>query len=191
MVTAEPDGHLLDHDAQLTTLVLTLQACSKTLDVGERKTTRKGDVAMAATRKLPPTEVLEVLRLDQRRTLAEIADMYGVTREAVRQQLRKAGIAIRPWTRFADEVPWKIAEEHRTAHPLNMLRALARIQRGMEISEPRRQEAMRWAQSLRRQGLVVGYGWHRTPDGVLRNGFFYTRAREKDRGYILEPDKVA
>jgi hypothetical protein len=143
---------------------------------------------MGARRILPEPAELERLRLTEQMSLQEIADKFCVSREAVRQSLRRAGIRSRPWTRYEEEVPWTIKPQHRNAHPLNLLRACARVDRGMPISEERRVEAQRWRRNLRRQGLVVGYGLHETAEGKRRFGFYYAQARAGvDKGLIREP----
>ena len=85
-------------------------------------------------------------------------------------------------------IHWVIKPQHRNAHPLNMLRACARADRGMAISEAKRVEAQRWRMNLRQQGLVVGYGLHETAEGSRTFGFYYTQARAGvDKGLIREP----
>ena len=143
---------------------------------------------MGARRILPEPAELERLRLDEKLSLQEIADKYSVSREAVRQSLRRAGIRSRPWVRYESEIPWVIKPQHRNAHPLNMLRACARADRRMPISEAKRVEAQRWRMNLRQQGLVVGYGLHATAEGQREFGFYYTQARAGvDKGLIREP----
>ena len=143
---------------------------------------------MGARRILPEPAELERLRLTEQMSLQEIADKFSVSREAVRQSLRRAGIRSRPWVRYEAEIPWTIKPQHRNAHPLNMLRACARADRGMAISDVRSEEAQRWRRNLRQQGLVVGYGLHQTAEGSREFGFYYTPARAGvDQGLIREP----
>lgn len=143
---------------------------------------------MGAHRILPEPAELEQLRLVDKLSMQEIAERYSVSREAVRQSLRRAGIRTRSWVRYDREIPWEIRPEHRNAHPLNLLRACARLDRGMLISEARAVEASRWRRNLRAQGLVVGYGMHVTAEGKRQYGFYYTPARAGvDKGLIREP----
>ena len=60
---------------------------------------------MGARRILPEPAELERMRLGEQMSLQEIADKYSVSREAVRQSLRRAGIRSRAWTRYEDEIP--------------------------------------------------------------------------------------
>ena len=67
-----------------------------------------------------------------------------------------------------DLVPWAVAEHHRWANPVMMLRAEARRRAGLSVTTPRLDS---WVAGLKRDGLVVHY------DPDTDEGFFYVPAR--------------
>lgn len=80
-------------------------------------------------------------------------------------------------------IPWMVKDEHRWAHPLAVLRLVARERAGYELTADNRARVLSWYARLAVDDLVVGY------DDDTDEGFFYVPRRPGlDLDLIREPD---
>lgn len=116
----------------------------------------------------------------QGHTLQQIADIYGVTENAVYRALREAGLTT-PRPRYTDTMPWVVASEHEQAYAATMLRELAKRKQGLEPGNKGRY-LDRWLERLDAAGQVVAYD--------REKGFHLVKRRASDGdGYIRKPTK--
>lgn len=129
---------------------------------------------MAGIRKLPSDEVLRRWREDEKLTYKQIQqrleDMgIQVSASAVGVALSRMG-ATDP-VRYDDWLPWPtIRADHNQQWEATMLRAGARISRGLPVNAKMTRLFNNWMADLKDQGLVVAYREDR--------GFFYTKPRK-------------
>jgi len=130
---------------------------------------------MPAKRVLPSTSTL--LKWRKTMTHEEIAHHvyketgYKVSRSSVSSALSRAGETNR--VRYQEEIPWKVAAEHRNHYAMHMLRVKARINRGYEVTEERRNRLASWERRLEETSSKVVY----LPD--TEDGFYYVRKEQK------------
>lgn len=131
---------------------------------------------MPAHALLPPVSELVRLR-DRGLTQQEIADkVYELTgnyvaRSTVAAALVRAGKS-QPKTRWAEELPWRVAREHLMETPARFLRDLGRQRAGLPLPEDRTRRLNNWLDTLDAEGAVVGYSPSR--------GFLYVPRRKVD-----------
>lgn len=145
---------------------------------------------------LPNTDVLVRWRDEEHLTQAQItarvneqnrltmgSDYQPVSRSAVSVALFKAGETSGNRGRYRDEVPWSpIRPEHHNDYRQMMLRAGARISRGLPVSRQQRKEFESFARRLKDAGAVIHYD----PD----QGFIAVKARDGvDTGLIRLTDR--
>ncbi len=156
---------------------------------------------MPAPTKLPPVDDLVKLRAPSRshyacrmlaegmhdrercaqgHTLTYIAALYGVTRQAVYLKLKEAGHDT-GGQRYAETLPWRVAQEHRDDWDAQMLRELAKRQQGLPPGYRASGVALdMWLEALDRAGQVVDYDREK---GFIR----VKRLKGDGKGYIRKP----
>lgn len=117
-------------------------------------------------------------------THAEIAEWvhretgYKVGRSTVSAALSRAGLTDR--VRYDKALPWpKIKAIHNGHYAAQMLRAGARLDAGLEVSEDLAARYHSWVQRLEEEDAVVHY------DPETGDGFFYIKRRPRiDKGLV-------
>lgn len=135
---------------------------------------------MAAKKLLPDDHVLVALKR-QGWTYDEIAQKYGVTRGAVYLRLREAG-AVQPQGNNRHLIPWVVLEKHTHAVPVEMLRLLARKERGDEIPVRKARMLDKWLERVKEADVVISYepDYPPNPASPEVGGFYYSRRRDAD-----------
>lgn len=112
----------------------------------------------------------------------QIADEYGVSRQAVSAALQRAHLS-EPRVRYDQYIPWKVRVAHQRDYEIRMLRLYARRQLGIP-NEPRDDRYLdAFIEKLTGEHLVVDYD----PD----EGFYYTDKRDGvDEHLIRDPRLV-
>ena len=88
-------------------------------------------------------------------------------------------------TRDENLIPWQVAEEHRFAYPLAMLRVEARRREGRKLRASDAERVSSWKAQLAEEDLVVHY------EPGTEEGFYYVPRRAGvDRDLIREPSPV-
>ena len=143
---------------------------------------------MPRPRSLPDTEELVRLRDVEGLTYREIADQFAVTKGAVFQRFRKAGLTAEG-RRYADVIPWTVREEHDQTHPIMMLRAYARRERGEQLDQRTVNMLDKWLRELRELDAVVLYDEAIPPSPVSprSGGWAYVPRRDVDLFPISNP----
>ncbi len=143
---------------------------------------------MGAPRRLPDSDELRRLRVVEKKTYGEIAEMYGVTKQAVHLALQQAKL-VKPRPRYEDEIPWRIAMHHATSGVLQNLRNAARLKHGLKTSPPSKERYVRnWLEKLDMprdgapHGVVVDYD-----RDYYEDGFAYVPREESDDWIIRRP----
>lgn len=96
-------------------------------------------------------------------------------------RLYDAGYRSRPAHSELLPAEWKVAREHKTNHPANMLRAISRLRQGLPVDNPQRErEARAFETMLLDSGKVVDYD--------RRRGFQLVDRRPDDRDVIRLPE---
>lgn len=125
----------------------------------------------------PPTLVPDktTLRrlLAQGHTHAEIARMYGVTREAISGAARRYGLSTDK-VRHKDTLPWRVRGQHSMEYPARMLRLLGRRRKGQSMNAAQAAELDGFLARLKRDNSIVAYD----PESIT--GFNYIDAKWKD-----------
>lgn len=134
---------------------------------------------MARPRTLPDSGTLAKLR--RKHTIAAIAEMYGVTENAVYYHLRDAGLT-KKGNRYRDTIPWQVAMEHQDAYEAQMLRELGKRLAG-EPGGSRGAYLDAWLRGLdEKPRQVIAYD--------REKGFHRVRRMPQDKGgYIRKPPK--
>lgn len=117
----------------------------------------------------------------------EIAELYGVTGEAVRQALAKEGFRrndSRP--NHAHYLPWRVRADHVGDTLARRLRAYSKRVQGMPVSDTENRLLDEWLQFMNGAnslGLALSVHYDRTdPDG-----FWLEPRRPADRDFIAPP----
>ena len=134
---------------------------------------------MAPPSLVPPKKVLEEWRkagYTQRQMVDLTFQEYGniVTRSAIAAAMSRYGLS-EDGKRYEDYTPWRVAAEHATAHPLRMLRLLARSRQGGSLNAKERDMLNSWYKSMTENEWIVGYD----PDDKVK-GFHYIDAEYRD-----------
>lgn len=141
---------------------------------------------MASAKKLPDCDVL-VEHANSGLTNLEIGEIYGVSGEAVRQQLVKCGYR-RPSLRpsHAHYLPWKIRGDHMGDKLARRLRSYSKRQQGKDLSDRDARLLDEWLKFMdgnNPAGIPLSVHYDRTdPDG-----FWLEPRRSGDRDYISPP----
>lgn len=141
---------------------------------------------MPSPKRLPPVEVLIELA-QQGLTNQEIGDKYGVSGEAVRQALAKAGYR-RTTTRpsHARYLPWKIRGDHIGDVLARRLRAYSKRQQGKQLSDTESRlldDWLKYMDGANPFGLPLSVHYDRQDD----EGFWLMPRQPGDRDYISPP----
>lgn len=142
---------------------------------------------MARPRILPDADELHQLRVVEGKTYAEIAEKFGVTKEAVRLALTQARLT-KPRPRYAEEIPWVVAIEHSNDYRLSMLRTAARLEHGLPVPEYKARYVRNWIENLKRprpdapNGVVIDYD-----RDFYAEGFAYVPRESGDEWLIRRP----
>jgi hypothetical protein len=137
---------------------------------------------------LPDSGTLAQMR--RHMTIAEIAEEYGVSQQAVWYKLRDAGLTE---NRPPNSMPWTVRTEHLQSRPALMLRALAKLNRGEELPAQKLRSLEIWRKELDDLGVVVDYAPETPPNPAspIHGGFFYVpRTAEDGEGYTRNPDSA-
>lgn len=141
---------------------------------------------MASYRKLPSFDVL-MQHVKEGLSNREIAELYGVTGEAVRQALERGGFkreADRP--NHAHYIPWKIRADHGGDVLLRRLRSYSKRQQGKPLSDTEARlldEWLRFMEGGNSLGVPLSVHYDRTD----ADGFWLEPRRPGDRDYISPP----
>jgi hypothetical protein len=129
-----------------------------------------------------PEDNRELERLLRKHTQQEIADMFGVSNQAVSKAIRERKLSIPQ--RASYKLPWPVKTEHSDDYPRRMLRLYAKQQAGVSISAKDASMLARFCATLDERNLVVHYDpWHE--DGPW---FYLPRRPGIDVGYVRNPD---
>lgn len=138
-------------------------------------------------RKLPEISVL-LEHLKQGWDNQQIADHYGVTREAVRQQLQKHGIkSPRERADHGRYIPWRVRLDHAGDYLVKRLRSYSRRQQGWPLSEAESRLLDEWIEVMEganRWGVPLSV-WYSREDG-----FWVDPRRPGDRDFIHVPGET-
>lgn len=141
---------------------------------------------MPAQRKMPSDSTLEKwiaegLDHKQIRDRIRSEDGIDVALSTVSGHLSRVGLTNR--VRYDEFIPWgRISIDHNHAYQLTQLRMGARISKGLPVRDGDRKRYEDWAESLKRQGVVVHYEYD-SPEG-----FYYVPARAGiDTGLVRDP----
>lgn len=120
---------------------------------------------MTTARKLPPAPAVAELVVVRGLTHAQVASMFGVTRQAVTDCLHAAGVAsprgVRP---YRDFIPWHpIAAIHNNDLLLRRLRLYARQQMGAPLRPGQAALLDQFLAYMRENNAVVIYDPNKTP----------------------------
>ncbi|WP_144121138.1 helix-turn-helix domain-containing protein [Catellatospora sichuanensis] len=145
---------------------------------------------MPAPRLLPDNDVLVNLRR-QGWTYADIAAQYGVSTSAVYLRLRNANAtAERP--SYKAMIPWTVKRAHTYAFPVQMLRLLARKEKGETLSPVRERMLTKWLREIEGANVVVAYDPECPPNPAspISGGFYYAPRADSDGKSIVRPPSV-
>lgn len=147
---------------------------------------------MPAPRKLPSNTELLKLR-EKGHTYDEIADMFGVTQQAVYFRLREAGgTGTRPDHR--KYIPWRVKTEHAHCRPATMLRYLSRREQGDTIPPVKERMLDKWLEQLKEADVVVCYDRDVPPNPAspTTGGFYYSKRTPEDGDNLIRvtPEQV-
>jgi hypothetical protein len=141
---------------------------------------------MPGVRKLPTGEAL-VRHAADGMTNKEIGELYGVTGEAVRQALEKAGFTRdNPRPSHAYYIPWKVRADHVGDVLARRLRAYSKRQQGKQLTETESRLLDEWLKFMdggNSQGVPLSVHYDRTDD----EGFWLEPRQYGDRDYISPP----
>jgi hypothetical protein len=141
---------------------------------------------MASPKKLPSAEVL-VEHAEAGMTNQEIAEKYGVTPEAVRQQLVKAGYhrpKVRPSNAYY--IPWRLRGDHVGDTIARRLRSYSKRQQGKPLSASEERLLNDWLEYMEGAnptGLPLSVHYDRSDPA----GFWLEPRRTGDRDFIHPP----
>lgn len=141
---------------------------------------------MPGTRKLPEPDVL-VRHATEGLTNKEIGELYGVTGEAVRQALEKAGYertSGRP--SHAYYLPWKIRSDHIGDVLARRLRAYSKRMQGKPLSDSDARLLDEWLKFMdggNSLGVPLSVHYDRQDD----DGFWLEPRQPGDRDYVSPP----
>ena len=133
---------------------------------------------MSAERKLPDPDVLRAM-LERGRTQREIAEEFGVTKQAVSFHVRRRNLAPAP-PRHDAYIPWKIKLAHANSHTYHMLQAYARRSEGLALKPTSAKQLDGFLRVLNKLEAVVDYN--------DEDGFALVRRRPGiDKGCVRDP----
>lgn len=134
---------------------------------------------MAPPSLVPPKNVLEKWKkagYTQKQMVDLTFEQYGnvVTRSAIAAAMSRYGLA-GDANRYEDYTPWRVSALHATAHPLRMLRLLARWRQKNDLNDKELKMVKSWYKSMQDNEWIVGYD----PDDAVK-GFHYIDAQYRD-----------
>lgn len=140
---------------------------------------------VAYTRRLPDDGVL-LQHAEDGLTNKEIGEKYGVTAEAARRQLARAGFQRPPRPHHGDYIPWRVRADH-VGHLLaRRLRAYSKAQQGFPLTDSEERlltEWQAWMDGDNKWGLPMAVHYDRNDD----DGFWVEPAKPGDDHYIHRP----
>ena len=133
---------------------------------------------MAPPSLVPPKNVLEKWRkagYTQKQMVDLTFQEYGniVTRSAIAAAMARYGLADEG-KRYEEYIPWRVSAVHATAHPLRMLRLLARSRDKSSLNVKEKSMLDSWWKSMQQNEWIVAYD----PDDV--KGFHYIDDQYRD-----------
>jgi hypothetical protein len=141
---------------------------------------------MARNARLPSPEIVRELHANGLSN-REISERYGVTTEAVRINLKRAGVTV-PATRTSHVhyIPWRLRSDHTHDVIARRLRDYSRIKQGGTISPDDQRKLDHWMEFMdgaNPYGLELSVHYDRLdPDG-----FWLSPRQPGDRDYIHPP----
>ena len=108
----------------------------------------------------PDNELSMFLRLGY--SHAEIADVvfertgYRLSRSSISAAISRAGLSEQQ-NRYAEEIPWRVSEDHLRDYPVRMLRLLGRRRAGQPLNDEESPRLDRWLTALQEDNTVVVY----------------------------------
>lgn len=137
---------------------------------------------MTRPRTLPENNA-ELERLLRRHTQQEIADMYGVTNQAVSKAVRDRNLNAPRRVSYKEWIPWTIKVEHSDSYPHRMLRLYAMAESGKDLN-PKQQGMLAKFKLNMGDDLVVQYD-----PGHEKGPWLVVKRREGiDTGYARKPE---
>lgn len=134
---------------------------------------------------LPDAAVLRRLR-NQGMTYGEIADLYGVTESGVWRAFDRAGLISQRPT-YRDVVPWTVDRQFSRTQIMQYLRAMAKMQARLPVSDSQRRSVERWLEYMKESGVVLAYHPEAPPnDASSMGGFYYARREDGDDDFFRE-----
>jgi len=146
---------------------------------------------MASAKKLPEDSVL-IDHAQSGMTNREIGEMYGVTGEAVRQALVRAGYQREGSDRpsHAYYLPWRLRGDHVGDVLARRLRAYSKRQQGKSLNEQELRLLDEWVKFMEggnSLGVPLSVHYSRTDE----EGFWLEPRQAGDRDYISPPVEAA
>lgn len=133
---------------------------------------------MSAPQILPDPDVIRKL-LEAGMTQREVADAYGVTKQAVSFHVRKRNLRPAP-PRYDAYIPWHVTADHLNAHRYHMLQAYARQREGLPLKPIATRQLAGFLRKLGRLNAVVDYN--------DEDGFYLVPRRPGiDEGHVRNP----
>ncbi len=129
----------------------------------------------------------ELDSLLRRHTQAEVAQMYGVSPQAVSKAIRDRNLNAERRVSYKQYIPWRIKMDHQESYPHRMLRLWAMSENGKDLTGKQARQLERFVAKLQEDGTVVHY----EPDFPAEAGgpWLYLPRREGvDLGWIRNPE---
>lgn len=109
-------------------------------------------------RKLPDVKVLVKHLEEEGMTYAQVAELYGSSKQAVSAALDRANVDLgRAQRSYRDHIPWRVKVEHNSHLLVKMLRLHARSQLGLPIQPADLAKHDQWLQYMKLHDAVVVY----------------------------------
>lgn len=141
---------------------------------------------MARPRTLPEDNA-ELERLLHRHTQVEVANMYGVTEQAVSAAIRDRKLNTERRVSYRDYIPWSVRTEHSEDYQRRMLRyyAMEQMARPLTPKQARSLELFKSKMdSMGAHGAVIHYD----PEHPKGPWFCLPRRPGVDVGYVRNPE---
>lgn len=138
---------------------------------------------MARPRSLPENNS-ELEGLLRRHTMTEVADMYGVSVQAVSAAVRSRNLTAETRVNLKEYIPWRVKVEHSEHYLRRMLRLYAYEQIGRELNHKQAGELARFKRKMDEVGGVVQYD----PEHEKGPWLVVPRRPGVDKGYVRNPE---
>lgn len=126
--------------------------------------------------------------LERKLTQQQIADQWEkdsgirVSRSAIAEAIKRYDLkSSTQRSRYADLLPWRVADKHRMEQDARMLRVEARKRRGLSVSDDNERMHANWRHLLKEQNAVITYA------ADTRKGFWWLEREESDGDSLIRP----